>query len=66
MFYGVLSQKKGLTCHNCVNWRTGVFSLQIPCKIIHIQSGHEVGSKFQELMSHFEKFGSPVMIGKVS
>ncbi|XP_046858479.1 ufm1-specific protease 1-like [Xenia sp. Carnegie-2017] len=35
----------------------------IPCKIIHIQSGHEIESKFEELMSHFEKFGSPVMIG---
>ena len=35
----------------------------IPSKIIHVRSGRDVGSKFDDLMTHFQKFGSPVMIG---
>ena len=37
---------------------------QISSKIIHVRSGGEVGLKFDEFVEHFQKFGSPVMIGK--
>ncbi|CAB3989159.1 probable Ufm1-specific protease 1 [Paramuricea clavata] len=35
----------------------------ISSKIIHVRSGSEVGLKFDEFVEHFQKFGSPVMIG---
>lgn len=38
--------------------------IQVSSKIIHARSGKDVASKFEELVSHFHKFGCPVMIGK--
>ena len=36
---------------------------QVTCRIIYVSSGSEVASKARELAAHFEKNGSPVMIG---
>ncbi|XP_072045124.1 ufm1-specific protease 1-like [Amphiura filiformis] len=35
----------------------------VPCKIMHINSGRELQSKIPALMEHFQQFGSPVMMG---
>lgn len=35
----------------------------VSSKIIHARSGKDVASKFEGLVSHFHKFGCPVMIG---
>ncbi|XP_070576398.1 ufm1-specific protease 1-like [Ptychodera flava] len=35
----------------------------VPCKIIHIQSGDDINSKIPELIHHFQNIGSPVMMG---
>ncbi|KAK3711922.1 hypothetical protein QZH41_009422 [Actinostola sp. cb2023] len=36
---------------------------KISCKILHVSSGSEVLSKATEILHHFVKYGSPVMIG---
>ncbi|CAH0401336.1 unnamed protein product [Chilo suppressalis] len=35
----------------------------VPCKIIHINKGDELGTIVDVLIDHFQKFGSPVMMG---
>lgn len=35
----------------------------VPCKIIHVNKGDELQSIVDVLVSHFVKFGSPVMMG---
>ncbi|XP_075981242.1 UFM1 specific peptidase 1 [Anticarsia gemmatalis] len=35
----------------------------IPCKIIHVNKGDELNSIVEKLVEHFDKFGSPVMMG---
>lgn len=35
----------------------------IPCKIIHVNKGDELQSIIDSLISHFVKFGSPIMMG---
>ena len=41
-----------------------VIILQVSSKIIHIRTGKEIGLEFAKFVEHFQKFGSPVMIGK--
>jgi len=38
-------------------------AFDISCKIIHCPSGIEVSSKMEELYFHFEKEGTPIMLG---
>ncbi|XP_069775985.1 ufm1-specific protease 1 isoform X1 [Narcine bancroftii] len=35
----------------------------IPCKLIHVRQGGELLQKVEELYSHFDTLGSPVMMG---
>lgn len=35
----------------------------IPCKILHVNHGDELKTIVDALVSHFDKFGSPVMMG---
>lgn len=35
----------------------------VPCKILHLTSGVELNNVVGVLKDHFEKFGSPVMMG---
>ncbi|KAJ0174232.1 hypothetical protein K1T71_010378 [Dendrolimus kikuchii] len=35
----------------------------IPCKIVHVNAGDDLKSIIDVLVNHFEKFGSPVMMG---
>ncbi|KAM3960301.1 UFM1 specific peptidase 1 [Aphomia sociella] len=35
----------------------------IPCKIVHVNKGEELQKIVDTLVSHFNKFGSPVMMG---
>lgn len=35
----------------------------VPCKIIHVNKGDDLNTIVDALISHFEKFGSPVMMG---
>jgi len=37
---------------------------QIPCKIIHVKSGKDLVEHLDELIIHFQEFGSPVMMGR--
>ena len=41
-----------------------MFSLQVPCKIIHISHGSELTSHLEEIAKHFIEFGSPIMMGR--
>lgn len=36
---------------------------EIPCKILHVNQGDELKTLVDTLVSHFDKFGSPVMMG---
>ena len=35
----------------------------VPCKIIHVASGLELDKHFHAIEQHFDRFGSPVMMG---
>ncbi|XP_073953922.1 ufm1-specific protease 1-like [Choristoneura fumiferana] len=35
----------------------------VPCKIIHVNKGDDLNTIVDTLKSHFEKFGSPIMMG---
>ncbi|XP_066265816.1 ufm1-specific protease 1-like [Branchiostoma lanceolatum] len=35
----------------------------VPCRIVHINSGREIPDKIPELTEHFRSIGSPVMMG---
>lgn len=35
----------------------------IPCKILHVNKGDELKNIIDTLKNHFQKFGSPVMMG---
>ncbi|XP_072943093.1 ufm1-specific protease 1-like [Epargyreus clarus] len=35
----------------------------IPCKILHVKKGDELGTLVDTLKGHFEMFGSPIMMG---
>ncbi|XP_071808497.1 ufm1-specific protease 1-like [Asterias amurensis] len=35
----------------------------VPCKIVHVNSGTELLQKIPELLQHFQAFGSPIMMG---
>ncbi|XP_052239547.1 ufm1-specific protease 1-like [Dreissena polymorpha] len=35
----------------------------VPCKIIHINSGSELPQYLNEIAEHFKQFGSPIMMG---
>lgn len=35
----------------------------VPSKIIHVISGAELRDKIKDIVNHFNKFGSPVMMG---
>lgn len=37
--------------------------LNVTCKILYVSSGEEMGSKGPDLLYHFQRNGSPVMIG---
>lgn len=39
--------------------------LNVTCKILYVSSGEEMGSKGPELLYHFQKHGTPVMIGEI-
>ncbi|XP_019615787.1 PREDICTED: ufm1-specific protease 1-like isoform X1 [Branchiostoma belcheri] len=36
----------------------------VPCKIVHINSGSEIPDKIAELTEHYRSIGSPVMMGE--
>lgn len=38
--------------------------LNVTCKILYVSSGEEMSSKGPELLYHFQKNGTPIMIGK--
>ncbi|KAL4233821.1 Peptidase C78 [Mactra antiquata] len=35
----------------------------VPCKILHINSGKEILSHMEAISNHFKQFGSPIMMG---
>lgn len=35
----------------------------IPCKIIHVNKGDQLSTIVAPLVHHFDKFGSPIMMG---
>lgn len=35
----------------------------VPCKIIHVNSGKDLGSHFDDIVQHFRELGSPIMMG---
>ena len=39
--------------------------LQVECKLIHVASGTDIARHLPELCKHFQKIGSPIMIGKI-
>ena len=41
-----------------------VFLLQVECKILHCSSGSEMAGVGRDLLHHFNKQGTPVMIGE--
>ncbi|KAK6466471.1 ufm1-specific protease 1-like [Huso huso] len=36
---------------------------QVPCKIVHVRRGAELQNQIAELHGHFDRFGSPAMMG---
>ncbi|MBN3273236.1 UFSP1 protease, partial [Polyodon spathula] len=36
---------------------------RVPCKIVHVRRGAELPNRVDELHRHFERFGSPAMMG---
>ena len=39
--------------------------LKVECKIDFLSSGDEIKSRGRELLHHFDRMGSPIMIGKI-
>jgi hypothetical protein len=40
-------------------------ALQVQCRIIRLNSGHEIVDHAREIATHFERDGSPIMIGSL-
>lgn len=53
-------------CKNTYIFNDITFFIQTPCKLLHVNTGHELSTLTGDLVNHFTNISCPVMMGELS